>query len=112
MSPLANYAEQFAATATAGGAEGPAWLPALRQRAFDRFHALGFPTTRQEEWIYTNVAPIARTQFRLAERRLGILDLAAIAPWSLADEAVPHPLDPIAVAEAIAGLARARVRVG
>lgn len=35
-----------------------------------------------------------------------------LAGWSLADDAVPHPLDPIAVAEAIAGLARSRTRVG
>ena len=34
---------------------------------------------------------------------------AWLAGWSLADEAVPHPLDPIAVSEAIAGLARSRV---
>jgi hypothetical protein len=35
-----------------------------------------------------------------------------LAGWSLADDAVPHPLDPIAVAEAIAGLARTRVTAG
>jgi DNA-binding response OmpR family regulator len=35
-----------------------------------------------------------------------------LAGWSLADEAVPHPLDPILVAEAIAALARQRVAVG
>lgn len=29
-----------------------------------------------------------------------------LAAWSLADEAVPHPLDPVAVAGAIADLAR------
>lgn len=29
-----------------------------------------------------------------------------LAGWSLADDVVPHPLDPIALAEAIAGLAR------
>ena len=31
-----------------------------------------------------------------------------LAAWSMADDAVPHPLDPIRVAEAIAGLARKR----
>lgn len=31
-----------------------------------------------------------------------------LAAWSMADDAVPHPLDPIKVAEAIAGLARQR----
>lgn len=36
---------------------------------------------------------------------------AWLAGWSLADEAVPHPLDPIAVAEGLAQLARERVAV-
>ncbi|KGN33183.1 transcriptional regulator [Knoellia sinensis KCTC 19936] len=34
-----------------------------------------------------------------------------LAAWSLADDAVPHPLDPIKVAEAVAGLARKRAAV-
>lgn len=33
---------------------------------------------------------------------------AWLAAWSLADAAVPHPLDPIAVVEAVADLARRR----
>ena len=41
-------------------------LVTLRRRALDRFLALGFPTTRNEEWRFTSVAPIARTPFRLA----------------------------------------------
>jgi Fe-S cluster assembly protein SufD len=48
------------------GAE-PAELLKLRQAAIERFGVLGFPTTRQEEWRFTNVAPIARTAFRRAE---------------------------------------------
>lgn len=47
--------------------EGPDWLAERRQAAFERFRALGFPTTRDEAWRYTNVSPIARTQFRSAE---------------------------------------------
>lgn len=31
---------------------------------------------------------------------------AWLAAWSRADAAVPHPLDPVAIAEAVAGLAR------
>ena len=34
---------------------------------------------------------------------------AWLAAWSLADAAVPHPLDPIAVVEAVADLARRRL---
>ena len=41
-------------------------LATLRRQALDRFLALGFPTTRNEEWRFTSVAPIARTPFRLA----------------------------------------------
>ena len=32
----------------------------LRETAFQRFQELGFPTTHDEEWRFTNVAPIAR----------------------------------------------------
>ncbi len=35
----------------------------LRAEAAERFGALGFPTTREEEWRFTNVAPVARTRF-------------------------------------------------
>ncbi len=38
---------------------------ALRRAGFERFAELGFPTTHNEEWRFTNVAPIARTQFRV-----------------------------------------------
>jgi Fe-S cluster assembly protein SufD len=41
----------------------PAWLQPLRDAAFARFAALGFPNTHHEEWRFTNVAPIARTAF-------------------------------------------------
>lgn len=34
---------------------------------------------------------------------------AWLAAWSRADAAVPHPLDPVAVVEAVAGLARRRL---
>ena len=36
------------------------WLQKLRESAFARFSELGFPTARDEEWRFTNVAPIAR----------------------------------------------------
>lgn len=45
-----------------GDAESP--LGIRRREAFERFAANGFPTTRHEEWKYTNVSPIERTHFR------------------------------------------------
>ena len=50
------------------GALAPAWLRDLRERGRSRFAAVGFPTVRQEEWRFTNVAPVADTAFRLAEK--------------------------------------------
>ncbi len=41
----------------------PAWLVRLREEAFSRYAAKGLPTTRDEEWRFTNVQPIARTSF-------------------------------------------------
>jgi Fe-S cluster assembly protein SufD len=37
----------------------PPWLAPLRSAAIDRFHELGFPTRKREDWKYTNVASIA-----------------------------------------------------
>jgi Fe-S cluster assembly protein SufD len=50
------------------GATAPAWLRDLRERGAARFIALGFPTVRQEEWRFTNVAAIADLPFRLADK--------------------------------------------
>jgi Fe-S cluster assembly protein SufD len=39
------------------------WLEHLRQRAMDSFGQLGFPTVRDEDWKYTNLAPLTRVNF-------------------------------------------------
>jgi Fe-S cluster assembly protein SufD len=41
----------------------PRWVQDLRDRAAARFASLGFPTVREEEWRFTNVTPIASTEF-------------------------------------------------
>ena len=50
---------------TAPGAK-LAWLKRLREDAFARFCEAGFPTSRDEDWRFTNVSVIARTIFRPA----------------------------------------------
>ena len=56
---IVTYADSFAAAPAAGG-----WLGDLRRNAFDRFTALGFPTTRDENWHFTSVTPIAERKFK------------------------------------------------
>lgn len=41
-------------------------MASIRQDAARRFAELGFPTTRDEEWRFTNVSSIAKTQFSAA----------------------------------------------
>ena len=44
-------------------AAAPAWLRAARESAMRRFAEHGFPTTRHEDWRFTNISPIAETTF-------------------------------------------------
>jgi Fe-S cluster assembly protein SufD len=72
------YVNDFAAFAANGGSAGPDWLPSLRRSAIERFSALGFPTTKNEDWHFTSVAPIAEREFRIAPpapRRVKASDL-------------------------------------
>ena len=46
--------------------ELPPLLGPLRFEAIDHFAAAGFPTTKDEEWAFTNIAPLTRINFKLA----------------------------------------------
>lgn len=39
------------------------WLKRLRESAMERFGELGFPSVRDEEWRYTNLAPLTKVAF-------------------------------------------------
>ncbi|MBI4625775.1 MAG: Fe-S cluster assembly protein SufD [Verrucomicrobia bacterium] len=45
------------------GAKGPAWVLAARKAGISHFTELGFPTLQDEDWRFTNVAPIAKRPF-------------------------------------------------
>jgi Fe-S cluster assembly protein SufD len=48
------------------GANEPNWLLSLRERSAARFDALDFPTTHDEEWKYTNIAPLLKLDYEPA----------------------------------------------
>ena len=81
VAPLDALADAFEAVRRT--APSPGAIADLRRRAFERFSALGMPTTRLERWRFTNVAPIAGTAFTLA----GPADKAAAKV-----DAAPHAL--------------------
>ena len=72
---LANFAQFEREVAQ----NGQAWTQPLRQAAIARFAELGFPTTHDEEWKYTNVAPITRIPFQPAKRPAHELAAEALA---------------------------------
>jgi Fe-S cluster assembly protein SufD len=55
--------QQLATTATANQ---PAWLAPVRQAGADQFAKTGFPTLKDEDWRFTNVAPLAKLTFKPA----------------------------------------------
>src|SRR5215471_960435 len=45
-------------------AKQPSWVFPLRKAAIARFAEVGFPTIKQEDWRFTNVAPITKLPFK------------------------------------------------
>ena len=62
----------------------PAWLLARRAAAVQRFTEVGFPTTRQEAWRFTDVSPIANAAF--APAPAVVLTPGTIAPYTFGTE--------------------------
>ncbi|HEV7671119.1 MAG TPA: Fe-S cluster assembly protein SufD [Thermoanaerobaculia bacterium] len=73
------YLDEFARLATERVAE-PTRVAEMRRRAIERFAAVGFPSTREEEWRFTNVAPIVKASFRPVSNGASGLGLESIAP--------------------------------
>ena len=66
MTPVAERLQPWLAAIEQRPQGGPRWLQDLRDRSALRFAALGFPTVRDEDWRFTNVAPIAAGEFKPA----------------------------------------------
>jgi Fe-S cluster assembly protein SufD len=64
-------------------AKQPAWVFPLRKAGIARFAELGFPTLQQEDWRFTNVAPIAKRPFKpVFQASLDSLPREAIAKFT------------------------------
>src|SRR5215207_9574612 len=64
MNETDPYLEQFERFDQPGAGNQPSWVYAIRQAGMARFAELGFPTLKDEDWRFTNVAPIAKLPFR------------------------------------------------
>ena len=59
---LAHYVADYRRSVEQGHAQ-PAWISQARESAIAQFERLGFPTTRNEQWRFTSIAPIAERTF-------------------------------------------------
>jgi Fe-S cluster assembly protein SufD len=62
----ALYLKSFADVEKRLAQNSPSWVHEIRRASLEHFAELGFPSTHQEEWRFTNIGPIAATAFRTA----------------------------------------------
>jgi Fe-S cluster assembly protein SufD len=87
VAPFHEKFQRFAAATSE-----PAWRAGIRAAGIAGFGAAGFPTLQDEDWRFTNLAPLARLPFRpvlaptpqtLSVDELGRFPLAALAATRL-----------------------------
>ena len=83
VAQLDTYLDSFNAFQKTAAGHDLAWLKKLRQGAFARFAEVGFPTTHDEDWRFTNVAVIAKAAFRLATAGAKSVTKDAVASFAL-----------------------------
>lgn len=86
MAETTTGARTFLDSVLADAAVGDDDLKALRSRALERANALPVPTTRHEEWRFTDLSPLYRLAFGRASG-VPALELDAIAPWHVPEAA-------------------------
>src|SRR5210317_127598 len=57
----------------------------LRKQAMDRFEKSGFPTTKDEEWKYTNLKPVLKQEYRILLKGDDAVSFADIKQYLLSD---------------------------
>jgi len=62
---IEQYLSNFEAFERNLNGEASAEIHAVRKAAIKRFSELGFPTTRQEDWKYTDITPLVNVQFAM-----------------------------------------------
>ena len=75
------FEEAFRALIEGDGADAPAQVQSLRSAAFETFRRLGFPTTKNEDWHFTSVAPIVEHDYLHITTPSGDVQRAALTPF-------------------------------
>lgn len=78
---LGSYLESFSEFEKLAVGRDLPWLRKLREDAFARFCEVGFPTTHDEDWRFTNVSSLAQIAFRLAPNDYASVSQSALEAW-------------------------------
>ncbi len=63
MTSISKLTADHSAFEEARGLSDPNWLKELRKNGIQQSESLGLPTTRQEEWRYTDVSRLAKESY-------------------------------------------------
>lgn len=63
---ISPYEKVFQKFEECGKGKPSPWITTLRRTALSKFHEIGFPTPKLEDWKYTNVTPYVRTPFHFS----------------------------------------------
>ena len=87
ISPLMHFTK-LDKHVNGGGDATPAWLDKLRRNALARFELVGFPAPKSEAWRHTNLSPIVKTKWELADDA-GAADVGPLVEqFTFGDEAI------------------------
>jgi len=81
--PAREHEEAYLAAFAGATLPGGERLGRTRQAAIERFGTLGFPTTHNEAWKYTNLAPFLKTPYQPAPAAAFTRDLPAASPGAV-----------------------------
>ncbi|MGH9572186.1 MAG: Fe-S cluster assembly protein SufD [Candidatus Acidiferrales bacterium] len=80
---LTTYQQGFSGFEKSAAGNRLAWLRNMRREAFARFAEVGIPTTRTEDWRFTNLSSLAQTPFRLASNGRGSIAGKALEQFKI-----------------------------
>jgi Fe-S cluster assembly protein SufD len=81
-----RYLEQFDEFIRGDARKAPHAVNHRRRAAIEAFAALGFPTTKNEDWHFTSVAPIAEREFTFVAARTGDVARSDLEPFGFGGE--------------------------
>lgn len=80
---LTTYQQGFGGFEKSAAGNRLAWLRNMRRDAFARFAEVGIPTTRMEDWRFTNLSSLAQTPFSLARNGRGSIAAKALDSFKI-----------------------------